>query len=274
MKTKFYFTALLLLGYSWNITMGQSFNLEPATSLKPILGLKTSLPVIKESEGTSVKAMSGMYTLYSAIPVSDKWSLYAELPLIVSNFEGSDESETGLGNVFLTTRIALDEKRTSHISLGVFLPTISEEKYSLAFMGLLSNYYRASQVTSAYTIYGNYSFNTDREKNLILGGEVGPEILIPKNNEYGNAEVWFHFSLQAGYKIDNLALWAEFNDLIFASQLDEDIEFNERNINQLLFCGQYNFGMIRPGLCFMLPLKDELNDYQSGAIGVKVDVNF
>jgi len=270
MKTKIYLTAIVGLCYSWNIAMGQSFNLEPASSEQTLVGLKASLPVFRNIEDYNVKAMSGTYTMYSAIPISSKWSVYAELPFIVS--KDDYESETGLGNLMLTVRAALDEKRTSHISLGMFLPTMSEEKFSLIEMGLMSNYYRFSQVVPAYTVYGNYSYLADMEKNWILGGEVGPEVLIPKNSDSGETEFLIHLSLQAGYKFDNLALWAEFNDIMIASE--PDISFNDRNINQLIFCGQYDFGVVRPGLYYMLPLKDEINDYQKSAIGFKVDFSF
>jgi hypothetical protein len=271
MKTKVYFTSVVVLCYSWNVILAQSFNLEPFASDKTLIGLKASLPGFKNSEGMNVKAMSGTYTLYSAIPISPKWSLYAELPFIA--YMDEYQSETGLGNIFLTVRAALNEKKTSQISLGMFLPTISESNYSLAGMGLFSNYYRISQFTQAYTIYGNYSSITSLEKDWILGVEIGPEVVIPKEEDY-DTEIWFHFSLLAGYRIDKLSLWAEFNDIIFASQLDAEIDFNDRNINQIVFCGQYNFGVIRPALCYMLPLKDELNDIQTGAIGFKVDFNF
>ncbi len=268
MKTKICSTALVVLCFSWNISIGQSFNLEPSASDKTLVGLKASFPGFKESYYYNVKAMSGTYTLYSAIPISEKWSLYAEIPFIVS--KDDYESETGLGNILVTARVALDEKRTSQISFGAFLPTISDEKYMLSDMGLASNYYRISQVVPALTIYGNYSFITAQEKKLILGGEVGPEVMIPKND--GDTEIIFHMSLVAGWRFDNLSLWAEFNDILIASE--PEMDFNDRNINQLVFCGQYNFGMVRPGLCYMLALEDELTAYQKGAIGVKVDFSF
>ncbi|MDZ7604730.1 MAG: hypothetical protein U5K79_03890 [Cyclobacteriaceae bacterium] len=110
----------------------------------------------------------------------------------------------------------MNEKRTSQISLGLFLPTLSEDKYSLTMMGLMSNYYRISQVSPAYTIYGNYSFKADEEKKYILGGEIGPEVLIPKTE--GETELLFHMSLVAGWKFDNLSLWAEFNNILIASE--------------------------------------------------------
>jgi len=95
-------------------------------------------------------------------------------------------------------------------------------------------------------------------------------VMLPKHE--GDTEVLIHLSLLAGYKINKLALWAEFNNLFIASGSGGD--FNDRNINQLLLCGQYDFGFIRPGISYMFPLKDELNDMQKGAIGVKVDFLF
>ena len=274
MKTKIYLIALVGLCYSWNVVMSQSFNLEPGASESTLIGLKVSLPVFEKSEWYNVKAMSGIYTLYSAVPFSKKWSLYAELPFIVSKYEDGNENETGLGNIFLAARVTLNEKRTSLLSLGAFLPTISEDKYSLSLIGWMSNYYRYAQVVSAYTIYGNYSYRTDPEKSWILGIEVGPEVVIPKAEVESDSEVWLHLSLQAGYRINKLALWAEFNDIIYASQLDQEIDFNDRNINQLVLCGQYEFGVIRPGISYMFPLKDDISDLQKGAIGVKVDFLF
>jgi len=270
MKTKIYLTALVGLCYSWNIARGQSFNLEPASSEQTLVGLKASLPVFKNIEDYNVKAMSGTYTLYSAIPFGKKGSVYAEVPFIYRN--DVYESESGIGNIFLTVRMALDEERTSQISFGTFFPTVSEDNDTFTFIetALYSNYYRWSTVLPAYTIYGNYSYITDEEKKYILGGEVGPELMIPKNG--GETELIFHLSLVAGWRFENLSFWAELNDIMLASV--PDISFNDRNINQLLFCGQYDFGVVRPGLCYMLPLKDELNDYQKSAIGFKVDFSF
>jgi hypothetical protein len=242
--------------------------MEPQESGTNIVGLKVAIPGFKENEYDGYKTMSGTYTPYAFFSFKSNWSLYAEIPIIIANSDY--ENQTGLGNMFFTFRYNLNTDQTSRISIGAFLPTISKEKYQVQEIGFSSNYYRLSQYLRAVTLYGNYAYHTAGEENLIFGLEGGPELLIPTDGDGADLELLLHVGAKAGYKINKLSLWTEFNGIFIVSE--SGWNFNDRLTSQLMFGGQLNFNKVKPGIFYGIPLKKNLREYQNGILGFKVDV--
>jgi len=269
MKTKIYLTALIGLCYSWNIAIGQSFNLEPMATEKCYFGLKASLPNLKYTDEymTKLNAFSGVYTFYSSINIKDNVGIYAELPIVYSSYDGGDNN-VGLGNILIAVK-AWNLNQTSQFSFGAFFPTMSDNSWD---MYMISNYYRWPQaIGDAYTIYSNYALSLKKENNWILRGELGLELWLPKAELSTEVECFMHFGFDAGYRFDNISLWTEFNDMMW---LTSEGRLNDRSHYQLIFCSQYDLGKVKPGLFYTLPLKEYIRDYQTGAIGAKLDFTF
>ena len=260
-------TTLLLFIISAQFLFAQNFNLEPEESESNIIGLKVGIPNFKNDDYITYSSFSGCYTPYALIGLKKNWSLYAEIPIIVA--KDDYDNQVGPGNIFVSLRKNLNETKTSRISFGGYIPIIGKEKYLIQEIGLFSNTYRFSQVARAFTIYGNYAYHAPGTENLIFGVEAGPDVFIPI--EEGDMELLLHFGAKAGYKLNNLWLWSEINNIMIVTE--SNMDFGDRLISQLVFGGQLKFNKVKPGVFYTFPLKDYMKEVQNGIIGLKLDIN-
>ena len=248
---------------------GQQYLLEPAAYENNTMGLRAGIPIFKESN--DVGTLTGNYTLYALVNLGNDWSLYGEIPIIIAKLDDGDfsESDHGLGNIFLGARKAINENKTSHFSLGVYLPTVGEDNDLRQSLGFFSNPYRSGQSFSATSVYLNYSYNNPQERNTIFGLEVGPEVMFP-TYEDSDVEIWTHFGLKGGHKFNKLDLWAEFNGQFLFTE--SDIDTKDRLFSQLGLAARLNLGKVRPGLYYGIPLNEMIREEQRGILGFKVEV--
>ena len=256
---------LLFVGTCY-CSFGQHFNLEPASYAGTTIGLKTSIPLIKNDEFDGITKFSGSYTISGLFNLKNNWSIYAELPLIVAKDEY--DSESGLGNLMLVIRRALNDSKTSHISLGTYLPTAGKDNSLKQMIGARSNIYRLAHVVRAFTVYGNYAYNIPAERKGIFGVEVGPDIWFPV--EEGDTEILLHAGGKAGHKFNKLWLWAEYNGILIVSE--PDLDFKDRLISQIVLGGQLKLGKVNPGVFYVYSLEKNIREDQSGIVGFKIAV--
>ena len=141
MKNRFFkiviagiFISLLISSVS-----AQNFQFQSLPKDKPQFGLRFLRPNLEGDDDLST--LSGTYDLSFNIPLNSKINVVGSLPFTTLNTK-DDESENGIGDIYigLQTRSEFSAENRSIISLGVFLPTASEDKYSVSFLGMFTNF--------------------------------------------------------------------------------------------------------------------------------------
>ncbi len=251
------------------IVSAQSFILQDPPVDKTRFSFQYLRPDFKGDD--SLSFFSGAYDLTVSIPVGSQLNIVGALPFATLGVE--DETESGIGNIYLGLRHRLKstaEKGLS-LSLGVFLPTMPEDKWSVFLMGVYSNYYEFQKyMPNVLTVYGNVAYHHIKSEGLMLGMEIGPKLAIPTKDSEGDTELFLHYGLSAGFRTGGVAFKAELAGIgIITEEADN---FGDRFVHMLAFGVQWVRGSIRPGIFYKIYLKEELRDIVSGVIGIKLDV--
>lgn len=248
---------------------GQVFLFQDLPTDKTKLGFRYLRPDLEEDVNLSF--LSGVYDFSASIPVSPKLNVVGSIPFATLSVEGS-EGESSIGDIYigLQQRLNSGPGKFFSVSMGVFLPTMSEDKFGPVLIGIYTNYYEFQKyLPNVLTIYGNLAYHRIKSNDFIFGVEIGPNILIPTKNG-GEAEVYVHYGLTAGYRFNYVDLKAE---LVGIGIITEDVDdFGDRFINDLAFGIQLNRGSFRPGIFYKISLKKDVRDIIRGAFGIKLDV--
>jgi len=252
----------------------QTFNLQNIPSEKTQFGLRFDKAFYSDEYNYST--LSGVYELNLDIPLSRKLNLIASVPYIHTSFqadyfvESGGYEEGGLGNIFigLQTKPESPEDSRSTISFGVFLPTADKEA---AFSGFFVNYYYLQKyLPNSLGFYFNYAYHKMPKKGFHYGVEGGPNIKIPTKKGL-NTELFLHYGGSAGYQIDNFLVNAELLWVFIAS--GEAAEFSDRFVHLIDFGFQLNGDVISPKIFYEIYLKDGINDYIDGILGIGINVS-
>jgi len=257
--------SLVIASFCHNLS-AQNLLFQTMPKDKPQLGLRFMRP--KFEEDIDLSLLSGTYDLYFNIPLSPKLNLIGSLPYTV--FSAKDEdSESGIGSIFVGIQTKPMTENSS-LSMGIFLPTAKDELYTM-ILGTISNYYEFQKYfPDMLTIYGNYGYYRNQSNGAIFGAEIGPNLFIPTKDE-GDVELFAHYGISAGFKITNLTLSAELEGMAIIS---EDIDdFEDRFVHSIAFGGQWTGTNIKPGIFYMIYLKEDMRDVVDGVLGIKVDVD-
>ncbi len=233
---------------------------------KPQFGLRFMRPNFEEDIDLSL--LSGTYDLYFNIPVGHKLNLIGSIPYSI--FSAKDEdSEGGIGSIYVGIQTK-PKTENSCLSLGIFLPTATDE-FSPFLVGLYSNYYELQKyVPDLLTIYGNYSYYKDQARGAVFGVEIGPNLWIPTKDD-GDVELLAHYGISAGFKMTSVTFNAELEGLAI---ITEDIDnFEDRFTHSLAFGAQWTGSNIKPGIYYQIYLKEDFRDVVDGVLGIKVDVD-
>ncbi len=271
MKNYFIKTVMagIFIGLLFSSISAQNFLLQTMPKNVSQLGLRFMRPNFEEDAELSL--LSRTYDLYVNIPVSSKINLVGSLPF--TTFAAKDEdSESGIGNIYVgfQTKPVPEFGNKSSLSMGVFLPTATDEA-SPMFLGIYSNYYEFQKyISDLVTVYGNYSYQKDQSSGPVFGVEIGPNLFIPTKDD-GEAELFAHYGISGGFKITNVTLSAE---IVGLALISEDVEnFEDRFIHSLAFGAQWTGNNIRPGVFYEIYLKEDLRDVVDGVLGIKIDAS-
>jgi hypothetical protein len=252
------------------IVSAQSFLLKDLPVDKTTLGFRFLHPSFKDVEGLSF--FSGVYDFSVRIPMGSKLNIVGSLPFATAS--GDDiESESGLGNIYvgLQGRLGSTAEKGFNLSIGAFLPTASEDKPSAAVIGITTNYLQLTKfLPNVLTITGNMAYHRIHSNGWMFGLELGPEIWIPTKGEEGEEEVYIHYGLSAGYRINAFDIKVEWAGI---GIITEDVEdFGDRFINMLAFGVVWNRSAFRPGIFYKIYLKKDLRELVRGVIGIRLNV--
>jgi hypothetical protein len=250
--------------------LAQTFLFQSQTENRAKFGLRFLRPNF--AGDSKLSTFSGTYDLWVSAPVGrTRANFVATVPFNAFSAEGAD-GESGVGNIYIGTQARLGDSTDwgMNVSLGVFLPTASEKKASTHFLGLLADIYELQRSSpQTLTIYGNFAYHYRQVGRGMFGVEIGPQLLIPTGELEGDAELFGHYGLAAGFPLDHVALFAE---LLGVFIISEDVDdFGDRFTHSLAFGAQLTTSQVRPGLFYMLPLDDDFNDFLDGTLGLKVD---
>lgn len=252
------------------IVSAQGFLLKDLPVDKTTLGFRFLHPSFKNVEGLSL--FTGAYDFSVRIPMGSKLNIVGSLPF--ASISGDEiESESGLGNIYvgLQYRLGSSAEKGFNLSMGAFLPTAPDDKPSAAVTGLYSNYLQLGKfLPNLLTITGNLGYHRIHSNGWMFGLELGPDILIPTKDEGGEEELFIHYGLSAGYRINAFDIKVEWAGIGIITEDAED--FGDRFVNMLAFGVVWNGSTIRPGIFYNIYLKKELRELVRGVIGIRVDV--
>ena len=252
------------------VVSSQMFLLEDLPMNKMKIGLRYLRPDYKGEDGLSL--LSGVYDFSLSIPLSSKLNIVGSIPFAALGGDRADDWEGSIGNIYVGLQQRLNSSPVNYFyaSLGAFLPTMPDDKAGPAIFNLFSEYYHLQKFfPNELTIYGNLAYHHIKEKDFILGGEIGPNIMIP-TKDGGDVEIFIHYALSAGYRLDYVDCKVELLGLgIITEDVDED---EDRFIHDLAFGVYWNRGKVRPGVFYKIYLNESLRESISGVIGLKLEV--
>ena len=265
-------SALIIVGVLYQFSSAQQFLFQTQPKDKSQFGIRFLKPNFEDD--LDFTTFSGTYDLYANIPLGKNFNLMFSLPY--STYADDEESESEVGDIYLglQSRKISGRNTNSTYSLGIFLPTASEDDFTANFISMLANYYQVERyLPNTLTIYGNYAHQIKQASGALFSFEIGPTLLFPTDQDEGEdreTELMMHYGLSAGFQFGKLAILGELVGLAF---ITEDVDdFSDRFIHTLTFGAQGTGRVINPGLFYSIYLKDEFREFVDGILGIKVDV--
>jgi len=177
------------------------------------------------------------------------------------------ESESGLGNIYFGVQKILNLKRTTNLSLGLYLPTVGSERYLKEEIGITADTYHMIQYVQGVTARATLAHNSIRQRRFLSGVEIGTDIFIP-TYDGGGAELLLHYAAKGGYHFGGFAAWAEFNGVMVVTTGGS---VADNTIHKLVFGGQIMGSKFRPGIFYGLPLNGYQRETVSGILQIKLE---
>ena len=246
---------------------GQSFILQDLPVHNTKFGFRYLRPDFDGADCLSL--LSGIYDFSVSIPVSSKLNIEASVPFVtIADTCGWDSTENAVGNIYVGLRHFLKSTAEKGItlSLGVFLPTVSENDYSPYFFAASTNYYEFQKyIPNVMTVYGNIAQFLIKSNGLLLNMEIGPDVWIPARGNWEGMELLVHYGLSAGYRMNAFTFKAELGG--------RKVITESGNFTHIVALGvQSHRGSFRPGIFYKMYLNEEMREGISGVIGIKFDI--
>ncbi len=150
------------------------------------------------------------------------------------------------------------------ITFGLFLPTADEKSGGY---GILADYYNLQKYTVKSTgFYFNFAFLKMYEDGFNLGLELGPNLVIPTGNSHAKTELYAHYGINGGIKVEKLFFNVELTGIAI---LSEDVNnFDDRFVNLLSLGFQWQDETFTPKLYYQIYLRDQLKQVVDGVLGI------
>jgi hypothetical protein len=255
-----------------NSTQAQNVLLQSIPEDKLQFGLRYLRPNFDWYNDLS--AFSGIYDLSVNIPFSSRINLVSSISFTTLATEYGD-SENGIGNVYigLQSRGKAASGKQSIKSLGVFLPTLSEDNPSFYNFGIFGNYIELHKYApDLLTLYGNFSYFNTPSKGIQFGIEIGPVLWIPTENNGREPELLAHYGFMGGFQFRDFAIFAELAGLgIIIDYVDE---FGDRLSHSLAFSMKWTGSNVKPVIFYKIYLDEDLSNLVDGVFGIKLEASF
>lgn len=225
---------------------------------------------------SNISTLSGVYQLYTNIPVSSKLNIIGNIPFIYTSYDinysfaNYSISKSGLGNIFigLQAKPGITKNRRSIFTFGLFLPTASE---NASLNGTLTDYYYFSKyISNSIGLHFNYAYHYINNEGFNYGLELGPNLLIATKGN-SQTELFAHYGIIAGYQINKLLVNLE---VIGVASVSEDIDnFGDRFINMLNIGLQQRGSTVKPKIFYKVFLRNEIRHNVDGVLGLGINVS-
>ena len=270
MKKQFYITLIGLIVLFPFVTTAQTFLFESVPDDKPRFEWRLMKPFF-EYEDLSI--LSGIYDFTVSFPLGPRWNIVGSLPFLLFN-DDEGEEDSGIGNLYLGVQIHNENDSGSRYygSVGVFVPTISEDKlWTIGLMGIFTNWYEAHKyVSDVFTFHGNVAYRYSKPNGPIVGVEIGPNVWINTEDVGDDVELFMHYGISAGYQFSQFAILTELVGLGMLTEEGEDL--GDRFTHTLTVGVNWMSSVIRPGVFYQIYLDKDFRDVIDGVLGVKFDV--
>ena len=225
-------------------------------------------------------SFSGVYELRTSIPVSSSTNIVASLPYLSREYENTivtyyytgpytDEVQSGVANLFLGARFYTqpDDGHQTIGTIGVYLPTISENSANASGVGYQADYHNIHKyLRKTTTIYGNIMSHWTIANGAHYELEIGPRIMFMDSGDESDTEFMLHYGLGGSVPVSVLALRMELAGLFFLSS--EADEFSDKFNHTLAFGARYDRGPFTPGFFYQIYLSDMMSDTVNGVLGI------
>ncbi len=190
--------------------------------------------------------------------MSDRISLLGELPIAHGSVDDKyyfmEGNETGIGNIFVGLQTTTKIDGLS-FELGIRLPTADEDKvmaYLPSTISDLEKYSSFSFNAWGASLLSTYQF--DIASGVYGSAVLGPSLIIPKKDEYGDTELFGNYILGIGYKNERFDVSARLVGFMILSE--SDLDFDERTFHHTVFSASILFDRLEPGIILRLPMDE------------------
>jgi len=226
----------------------------------------------KFAVGEGYTLLNSVWFLSGHFQTSDRISIMVDLPIVQmdvdSDIHPSDEDQTLIGNPYLglVQSIPLaDSSQLWLVGIGARIPLASDEKWPAVSMGWVTMYNRFEAfVPDLASVNLRLGYLQMLESGLKYTINVDGALMIP-TKDGDDTELFIDYNASILLPVDKVSLSCGFAGRMFATADDGD--FSEITAHQLGFAGTYDFGTLKPGFNFRLPLDDNLTyviDYVYG----------
>lgn len=242
-------------------TDAQSFVMHPS----PESNSRVSLRFLRRStDGLERTFLSGTYELLFDIVSKGNLNFQAAIPFSVVKYEGHN-ARTGLGNIYagVARRLSQGGDVTSAILYGVYIPTLDSHS------SVYTTHYQEppTYLNQTISLAVSYRYHRFMAGGFIYGLDIGPDLALPKN---GDPEVIIHYGLSGGFRLNALALLAEFYGIMWLDECRRDLGNEFWNHSISLGAGLKS-GSFRPAIFYQMRLDEELGDGSNGVLGIQCE---
>jgi len=221
---------------------------------------------------------TGTYDLFLNMPLTSKYNIEANIPYAIGQLKDNDDDAIdNFGNIYLglQSRISKNANKTSILSLGVNLPTTSDnmKDISATFISILTNPTKMIKYyPNTFGLYTNYAKHIKNNNGSVFGFELGPEVFVPTGDNDNDVELLAHYGLKAGLNVRKVTLFSELVGVVY---LSEDFnEFGDRFLETVSIGGQWNGRNFKPGINIKRNLDDEITRTTDWILGFNFNYIF
>ncbi len=257
----------------------QNLNFQQIPSDKYQFGFLFNKPFY-QTDG-DVSFFTANYQLFCNIPLSSDFNLVGNIPYVVYKYDYTSSffnynysysyNKNGIGNIFIGVQTGpkINSNPKGIITFGFYLPTADEHAGGY---GVFADYYNLQKYTIKSTgFYFNYAYLKMYEDGFNFGLELGPSLMIPTGNSIAKTELFAHYGLNGGIKVERLFFNIELTGIAILTESVDN--FDDRFINLLSFGFQWKDETFTPKLYYQIFLRDQLKQLVDGILGIGVTVS-
>lgn len=241
----------------------------PPAGENPTVMLELARPVLSSEIG-NLSTPSGVIFASTRWPVSQRIRVVGEVPFSYGRLTnpggGGRVSDAALGNPYAGIEYRFAGSPL-FIETGIRAPLTPDDEFVATVVGVTSDLDRwEAFATDIVPVTAMLNYTPQLQSGWVMRLRGGGSNWIPTSGDY---ELFGLADAQAGYSGHRFLVLAGGTG---RALLTENGSFGERTFFQLGAGGWYEFGRVRPGMQFRLPVDSDLRDLTDFTFGVSADV--